>query len=236
MSEDHPVSEDSAPAIPNPDEFYSPHQRALQEELQTRKLADAVVFGVVREELEPEMAGFIESRDYFFLSTVDADGWPTVSYKGGNVGVAHVVDPKTIVFPNYNGNGMYFSTGNIYATGKVGMLFIDMCTPHRVRVQGTAKLSKDAGLLARYPGAEFLVEVAVEKAFINCARYIHKHERVEETNRYVPDAKGEAPFPAWKRLDMLQDFLHPDDLGKADACGGTITEDEYKKKVMDGTS
>ncbi len=66
-------------SIPNPDDFYSPQQRALQDELQTLPLANAVVFAVVREELDPEMAGFISSRDYSFLSTVNEEGEPTVS-------------------------------------------------------------------------------------------------------------------------------------------------------------
>ena len=223
-------------SMPNPDAFYSPQQRAIQDELHTRPLADAVVYGVVRNELDPEMAGFISSRDYFFLSTVNDEGEPTVSYKGGNVGVAHVVDEKTIVFPSYNGNGMYFSTGNISATGKVGLLFIDMCTPHRIRVQGSAALSQNEEHMSRFPGAEFVIEVAVDKAFINCARYIHKHERVEETNRYVPDAKGETPLPAWTRLDMLQEALPENDRGRVAESGGTSTEDEYKQKLMDGTS
>ena len=224
------------PVTPDPDDFYSAHQRKLQKELKTDNLANAVVHAIVRDELLPEMSGFISSRDYFFLSSVDAQGMPTVSYKGGKVGVAHVVDPKKIVFPSFNGNGMYFSTGNIAETSKVGMLFIDMCTPLRVRVQGEAKLSQNEEYMNLFPGAEFVIEVTVTRAFYNCARYIHKHERIEETNKYVPDDKGNAPFPAWKRIDMLQEVLHPDDIGRADEAGGTITEDEYNQKVMEGTS
>ncbi|MFK7963042.1 MAG: pyridoxamine 5'-phosphate oxidase family protein [Burkholderiaceae bacterium] len=225
------------PAItPDPDDFYSPAQRELQKELQTDKLANAVVQAIVRDELLPEMIGLISSRDYFFLSSVDAQGMPTVSYKGGNPGVAHVVNPKKIVFPSYNGNGMYFSTGNIAEASKVGMLFIDMCTPVRVRVQGEAKLSQNEDYMKLFPGAEFVIEVAVTRAFFNCARYIHKHQRLEETNKYVPDASGEAPFPSWKRIDKLQDYLHPDDLGKAETAGGTITEDDYNEKVQKGES
>ena len=224
------------PATPDPDDFYSASQRKLQQELKTDNLANAVVRAIVRDALLPEMSGFISSRDYFFLSSVDADGMPTVSYKGGKVGIAHVVNPKKIVFPSFNGNGMYFSTGNIAETNKVGMLFIDMCTPLRVRVQGEAKLSQNETYMELFPGAEFVVEVEVTRAFFNCARYIHKHERIEETNKYVPDEGGNAPFPAWKRIDMLQEVLHPDDIGKADEADGTITEDEYNQKVMEGTS
>ncbi|ABD56651.1 pyridoxamine 5'-phosphate oxidase family protein [Jannaschia sp. CCS1] len=230
------MTDTTAPMPPNPDDFYTPDMRKLQEEMQTRRLADAVVQAIVREELLPEMAGFISTLDYFFLSTVNKDGEPTVSYKGGNPGFAQVVTPKKIVFPSYNGNGMYVSAGNVKGAGKVGLLFIDMCTPLRVRVQGSATLTQTENYMKMYPGAEFIYEVDVDKAFYNCARYIHKHTRVEQTNRYVPDAKGDAPFPAWKRIDMLQPFLHPDDIGKADTAGGTITEDDYAQKVMEGKS
>lgn len=230
------MTTEPVPATPDPDEFYSAAQRGLQRELKTDNLANAVVQAIVRDELLPDMIGFVSSRDYFFLSSVDAEGMPTVSYKGGNVGVAHVVNPKKIVFPSFNGNGMYFSMGNISEASKVGMLFIDMCTPLRVRVQGNARLSQNEAYMALFPGAEFVVEVDVTRAFFNCARYIHKHKRVEETNKYVPDEKGEAPFPAWKRIDLLQEALHPDDIGMADATGGTITEDQYNQKVMEGTS
>ncbi len=230
------MSETSEAVTPDPDEFYSKAQRKLQQDLKTDNLANAVVHAIVRDEMLPEMIGFISTRDYFFLSSVDADGMPTVSYKGGKVGVAHVVSPKKIVFPSFNGNGMYFSMGNISEASKVGLLFIDMCTPLRVRVQGEAKLTQTEEYMNMFPGAEFVVEVDVTRAFFNCARYIHKHERIEETNKYVPDEKGDAPFPAWKRIDGLQEALHPDDIGKADGAGGTITEDEYNQKVMDGTS
>jgi len=230
------MADAAAPTPPNPDDFYTPEMRKMQEDLQTTNLANAVVHAIVRDELLPEMAGFISTQDYFFLSTVNSDGEPSVSYKGGNVGFAHVVNPKKIVFPSYNGNGMYFSAGNVTAASKVGLLFVDMCTPMRVRIQGSAKLTQTEEYMNMYPGAEFMYEVDIDKTFYNCARYIHKHQRVEEKSRYVPDDKGEAPFPAWKRIDMLQPFLHPDDMGKADAAGGTITEEEYSRKVMEGNS
>ena len=230
------MSDQDAPKHADPDEFYSPSMRKLQREHQTEKLANAVINAIVFEELIPDMAGFISSRDYFFLSTVDEHGEPSVSYKGGRVGVAHVVNPKKIVFPSFNGNGMFFSAGNISMTGKVGLLFIDMCTPARVRVQGTARLSHDEDYMRLFPGAEFVIEVAVEKAFFNCARYVHKHERIEAVDKYVPDDEGKQPLPAWKRIDHLQEALPPEDIGRAAENGGTITDDEYMSMVKEGTS
>ena len=89
--------------------------------------------------------------------------------------------------------------------------------------------------MARYPGCNMVISVDVTRVFQNCARYIHKHTRVG-TIEYVPDKDGKQPFPAWKRIDAIQDFLHEKDQGKAGTAGGLITEDEYLEEVSKGTS
>ena len=104
--------------------LYGPGHRALQERFDTRRLADNVEKRVVLTEIPPEHKTFIESRDMFFLSTID-QGRPTVSYKGGDPGFVRVLDNKTIAFPCYDGNGMFYSMGNLMGNGQVGMLFID---------------------------------------------------------------------------------------------------------------
>ena len=98
---------------------------------------------------------------------------------------------------------MFKSLGNIKAANKVGLLFIDIETPNRIRVQGEATLSIDHPEMSRYPGSKALVTVDVISCFLNCARYIHKHRRVE-SSPYVPDEAGAQPHPAWKRIDMVQ--------------------------------
>ncbi|MBL4673419.1 MAG: pyridoxamine 5'-phosphate oxidase family protein [Arenicella sp.] len=221
--------------MPTADEFYSQSQRKIQKEHDSHNLADAVVAAIVSDELQDEQIEFISKLDYFFLSTVNRNGEPTVSYKGGPVGLVNVVSPRKLVFPNYDGNGMFLSMGNATETGKIGMLFIDMETPLRVRVQGTAKVSENPELLALFPGSNMVVEVAVTAVFYNCARYIHKHQRIENS-RYVPNEKGEQPFPAWKRINLLQEVLQPKDIGRAEQEGGTISIEEYDQKVQEGTS
>jgi hypothetical protein len=131
---------------------------------------------------------------------------------------------------------MWLSMGNIDAASKIGMLFMDFETPWRIRVQGDARISKDPGLIAHFPGCNMVAVVDVTRVFQNCARMIHKHRRVEEHSIYVPDAEGKQPFPAWKRIVPIQDFLHEDDQGKAAGNGGTITEEEYMGEIMKGTS
>jgi len=102
---------------------------------------------------------------------------PTVSYKGGPTGFVKVLDDSTLVFPGFDGNGMFYSVGNIEAQHKVGMLFIDFETPHRVRVQGTAELVRHHELMAEYTEAKYLIMIKVTKIWVNCPRYIHKYKK-----------------------------------------------------------
>lgn len=219
-----------------PDEFYTDAQRRLQAANGDEHLAVAVVHAIVRDRLEPIHTDYINSRDYFFLSTVSASGEPTVSYKGGAPGFVRVMGDDRILFPNYDGNGMWLSLGNIDEAAQVGLLFMDFETPWRIRVQGQASLSSDPALMAEFPGCNRVVEVRVSRVFQNCARYIHKHRRIEARSMHVPDAEGVQPFPAWKRIDGLQPFLNPRDQGRAEGQGGVITEEEYLARVRDGTS
>jgi predicted pyridoxine 5'-phosphate oxidase superfamily flavin-nucleotide-binding protein len=216
--------------------FYTESQRELQACFDSTRLAERIEQAIVTDQIVPELhQPFIESRDFFFLATVNARGEPTVSHKGGPVGVVTVVDTTTLAFPSYDGNGMFLSMGNIAETGKIGMLFIDFETPNRMRVQATATVSTDDPLMAKYPGAQLIVRAKVDKVFLNCARLVHKHQRVA-VSPYVPDQDGETPFPAWKRIDLVQDALPARDAGKPERTGGVITTEEYGAKLAAGES
>jgi uncharacterized protein len=207
--------------------------RALQDQFDTRRLADRVETITLTPELDERASGFIGSRDMFFLSTINEHGQPTVSYKGGEAGFVRVLDAKTIVFPSYDGNGMFLSMGNIVKTSLVGLLFIDFETPHRVRVQGQATVSATDPLLADYKDAELIVRVAVTEAWFNCPRYIHKYKKVEQS-RYAPQAACETPLAEWKRIDMMQDVLPFKDVGKAKQAGGLMSIDQWAANVAEG--
>lgn len=215
-------------------EIYSEKHRALQETYDTVGLADRIEEIIVRPEVSSDHKAFIESRDMFFLTSVDHRGYPTCSYKGGAPGFVRVVDSKTIAFPSYNGNGMFLSMGNIETNHKVGMLFIDFEHPNRVRVHGVASIDRDDPLLAEFAGAELMVRVTVTETFINCPRYVHKYQRLQ-TSKYAPQADCELPPPPqWKRLDILQDVLPEREREIADQLGGTITPEEYGALVVKG--
>jgi hypothetical protein len=191
-------------------DFYHDGSRTLQDRFDTRRLADRIEQRLVTNRIGDEDKAFIESRDMFFLATSDADNQPSCSYKGGAPGFVRVVDPGTLAFPTYDGNGMFLSMGNVARNCRVGMLFIDFVQPKRLRVSGEASLQLDDPLLTAYPEAQLIVRVAVTRVFPNCPRYIHKFALVERSS-FVPHAGCATPVPGWKRSDWAKDVLPGND-------------------------
>jgi hypothetical protein len=212
--------------------LFGQQHRELQDAFGTRKLADRIEEIACVTEFDDETKAFIEAQDMFFLASVDHNGRPTVSYKGGNVGLVKVIDNQTLVFPNYDGNGMYMSMGNLAQNSEVGLLFISFEKPHRIRVQGTATVSREDPLLAQFPGADMLVRVKLSEMWQNCPRYIHRYQKLE-TSRYVPQAECETPLAGWKQTDIVQDVLLPDDAAKAQEAG-VIPIEQWMDKVKSG--
>ncbi len=211
---------------------YSNEHRALQEKFGTTKMADRIAELASHVEFNDDAKGFIEHSEMFFLTTINDKGEPTVSYKGGDIGFVKVLDSKTLIFPSYDGNGMFLSMGNIKGNANIGMLFISFEMPHRIRVQGTASISQESTLLEHYKEADFVVTVKLSELWQNCPRYIPKYEKVRNS-RYVPRAECETPLAEWKRVDLLQDVLPPADLAKAQAKG-TIDIMEWVDKIQSG--
>ena len=154
----------------------------------------------------------------FWLATVDAEGRPQCQYKGGALGFVRVINPKTVVFPSYDGNGRYHSMGNISATANIGMLFLDFETPNRLRLQGKASISANDPLLREYKDAELIIRVEFTGVIFNCPRYIHKMKRVEQSPS-VPRPEMDTPYAQWKRVDVVQEALQSTDQGKTGLNG-----------------
>jgi hypothetical protein len=212
--------------------LYGPQHRELQDQFDSRRMADRIEMIAAKTELDDVARGFIETRDMFFLSSVDHKGRPTVSYKGGDPGFVKVIDAGTIAFPSYDGNGMYFSMGNIAANPEIGCLFIDFERPFRMRLQGRAELVKEGPLLDLYKEADLVVKVAVTDVWMNCPRYVHRYEK-KVSSRYVPRMEAETPLCEWKRIDAVQDTLRPDEIAAVQKAG-QITADEWMGRVFTG--
>ena len=190
--------------------LYGESHRKLQREFDTERLADRIEERLFHEHVTAEDKAFIERLDMFFLATADAEGRPNCSYKGGDPGFVRVLDPQTLAFPNYDGNGMYLSMGNTLANPEVGMLFIDFEKQKRMRLNGTARIEPASSVEPAYPEAQFVVKIKVRQVFPNCPRYIHKMQLVERSS-FVPRAEVKTPVPAWKRMEWSCDVLAKDD-------------------------
>lgn len=183
--------------------------RALQDQFDSRRIADRLEEKLTRRQLTPQDRAFIEGSMFFFLATADADGRPDCSFKGGSLGFVRVIGPDEIAFPDYDGNGMFKSLGNILANPSVGLLFIDMGErPCRLRVNGEARVSRDDPLMQRFAGAQLLVRVKTRAIFPNCPRYIVT-PGTTDPSKYAPRPGYEPPEPAWKGFDDFKDYVHP---------------------------
>jgi predicted pyridoxine 5'-phosphate oxidase superfamily flavin-nucleotide-binding protein len=188
---------------------YHSAQRAFQDRFDTRRLADRLA-EATSDVISEKHRKFIERRDMFFIATASAEGWPEVSYKGGDPGFVRILDDHTLAFPLYNGNGMYLTAGNIAANPRVGLLFIDWETGTRLRMNGHASIDPGDPLIASYPGAQLVVRVRAREVFPNCRRYVHQG-KLERRSPFVPTGKGEPPVPDWKRDERFAGTLPADD-------------------------
>jgi predicted pyridoxine 5'-phosphate oxidase superfamily flavin-nucleotide-binding protein len=189
--------------------MYHDGNRRLQDQFDSRRISDRLEQKLTRTAFTDDDKTFIESALYFFLATADAAGRPDCSFKGGTPGFVRVTGPSELAFPDYDGNGMFKSLGNLLVNPQIGMLFIDMHErPRRLRVNGTATVSRDDPLLGRTVGAQMIVRVAARAIFPNCPRYIPKLQ-LAEPSVYAPRPAYEPPEPAWKGFDAFRDVIHP---------------------------
>ncbi len=188
--------------------LYHEANRALQDQFKSRAIADRLEEKLARTEFTGDDRAYIESAYLFFLATADAEGRPDCSFKGGPRGFVRVTAPNEIVFPDYDGNGMFKSLGNIDANPNVGLLFIDFEKPRRLRVNGTAKVNRNDPLLAQTTGAQLIVRVTATAIFPNCPRYIPAMN-VVTPSKYTPAAGVVPEEPGWKSFPDFKDHVHP---------------------------
>jgi len=206
---------DSMPQEP----MYHEGMRRLQDLRDTRRIADRLEEVVVRTAFTAEDRAFIERSAMFFIATADADGHPDCSYKGGLPGFVQVLDDTRLMIPDYDGNGMYRTWGNVLANPNVGLLFLDFEQPKRLRVNGTAEVLADKASCSTYSGCVFAVRVQVGRIFPNCPRYLHRMQVVEHSV-HAPRPDHVPPVPAWKTFDVFRNYLpardrEPDRQGDA---------------------
>ena len=189
--------------------MYHSGQRRLQDEFASAPLADRLSERLRHDRFTDADKAFIEALPFFFLATADAEGRPDCSYKGGDPGFVRILAPDRLVFPDYDGNGMFRSLGNVEVNPHVGLLFLGVGPkPARLRVNGAARVLRDDPQMAQWPGAQLLVEVSPRDIFPNCPRYIPELE-LKAPSPYVPQADTTPLEPAWKSFSIFSDVVPP---------------------------
>jgi uncharacterized protein len=189
--------------------LYHEGSRQLQDAFASRRIADRLEDKLTRTTFTADDQAFIESVIYFFVATADAQGRPDCSFKGGAPGFVRLTAPDELAFPDYDGNGMFKSLGNLTVNASVGLLFIDLHEkPRRLRVNGEARVSRDDPLLGHTVGAQLIVRVKARAIFPNFPRYIPKLQ-LAEPSKYVPQPGCDPVEPAWKGFADFKDYMHP---------------------------
>jgi predicted pyridoxine 5'-phosphate oxidase superfamily flavin-nucleotide-binding protein len=189
--------------------LYHDGNRTLQDRFDSRRISDRLEEKLTRTAFSADDKAFIESCAYFFVATADAQGRPDCSFKGGPPGFVRITAGNELAFPDYDGNGMFKSLGNLVVNANIGLLFIAMHDkPRRLRINGTAKVSDSDPLLAETVGAQLIVRVTARAIFPNCPRYIPDMQ-MTGPSIYTPQRNCEPPEPAWKGFDIFKDAVHP---------------------------
>ncbi|WP_184349932.1 pyridoxamine 5'-phosphate oxidase family protein [Streptomyces olivoverticillatus] len=158
-------------------------ERLLQTRLGTAERAGRFYDEQVLSHVNARMREFVARQEMFFLATADRNGVCDNTFRAGPPGFLRVLDDRTLAYPEYRGNGVLASLGNIEENPHVGILMIDFFRDRiGLHVNGRARVVDDAVLRAVHPGlpveecpgrrAVVWVEVAVEEAYVHCSKHI----------------------------------------------------------------
>ncbi|MGZ3097071.1 pyridoxamine 5'-phosphate oxidase family protein [Streptomyces sp. H72] len=158
-------------------------ERLLQQQLGTAHRAADFYDRQVHPYLTPAMRDFIARQSMVFLATADSQGTCDSSFRAGPPGFCVSLDEHTLTYPEYRGNGVLASAGNITQNPHLGMLFMDFTHDHiGLHVNGTVRLHIDHDQRAWYPqlptdtapGRQPLmwVHLTVEEAYVHCSKHI----------------------------------------------------------------
>ncbi|MFD4641204.1 pyridoxamine 5'-phosphate oxidase family protein [Lentzea sp. NPDC058436] len=185
---------------PSPDRVELPGSRGehfLQCALETSDRATRFYSDQVLDHLNPVMIGFVARMEMAFISTADADGECDSSLRAGPAGFLRVVDSQTLVYPEYRGNGVMASLGNIMENPHVGMLMVDFTEDLiGLHVNGRARIAPLEEFAEFVEGeaegaggkkVERWVVVSVQEAYIHCRKHIPRMIPVDRIRDWGTD-------------------------------------------------
>jgi predicted pyridoxine 5'-phosphate oxidase superfamily flavin-nucleotide-binding protein len=176
-------------------------EHVLQREYGTQDRAARFYADQVRDRLLPTMAEFVGRMEMVFVATADRHGECDSSLRAGPPGFVQVLDERTLAYPEYRGNGVHASLGNICENAHVGLLMVDFVEDLiGLHVNGTARVVADADFRTAHPGVpvddehgrrpERWVVVEVEEAYVHCRKHVPRMARITERREWGTDDPG----------------------------------------------
>ena len=190
-------------------EFYHDGMRALQDRFDGRRVADQLAAHRRRYDFWDSDRALIEATPFFFIATSYGD-YSDCSMRSGMPGFVKIVAPGTIEFPEYDGNSMYRTLGNISRNPNVGLLFVKFDgRTTRIRINGRAAILDDPATVASHHGAKLVIRVECE-LYSNCPRAVHDLQ-AGVLSPYLPRPGYAPPAPEWKSRDYIREILPASD-------------------------
>lgn len=179
--------------------------RALQDRFDGRRVADRLAEWRRRYDFWPDDRALIESASFFLIASAYGES-VDASLRSGHPGFVRIVGPGTLEWPEYDGNSMYRTLGNISRNRRVGLLFVRFDgKSYRIRINGRATIVDDPEVVAAHHGAKLVVRVVCE-LYSNCPRSVHDLAG-GALSGYLPAPGHEPPPPQWKARDYIRDVL-----------------------------
>jgi predicted pyridoxine 5'-phosphate oxidase superfamily flavin-nucleotide-binding protein len=192
-------------------------EHVLQQQYDSADRADAFYDAQMLDHLNERMVRLIQRQEMMFVATADKQGESDCSFRAGLPGFVMILDNQTLIYPEYRGNGVYASLGNVSENPHIGLLFVDFLeTTIGLHVNGKADVLDNEQLLQRddIPDAvqealqveggrhpERWVRISVEEAYIHCSKHVPRLAKVDKTIHWGSDdesCKGGDFFAARK--------------------------------------
>ena len=195
-------------------DFFHEGMREFQDIFDGRRIAEAIEKNRKHYEFWDDEKELIKNSKFFFIAS-SWNGYIDCNIKSGDAGFVKIVEKGIIEYPEYDGNSMYRTAGNISKNPNVALLFLNFDgKSRRIRINGHATIHHDNKSLEDHFGAKFVVRINCE-IYPNCPRYIPNLEK-DESSAYVPrKGKGIPPAPEWKERDYIKNILPKDDPHKS---------------------
>jgi len=194
-------------------DFFHVGMREFQDFFDGRRTAEAIEKNRKHYEFWEDEKKLIKNSSFFFIAS-SWNGYIDCNIKSGDPGFVKIIEKGIIEYPEYDGNSMYRTAGNISKNPNVALLFVNFDgKSRRIRINGQATIHNDNKSLENHFGAKFVVRISCE-IYPNCPRYIPNLEK-NKSSIYTPrKGKGVPPAPEWKERDYIKNILPKNDPHK----------------------